>query len=182
MPKPTTHVARNVPASQATYLQLLHALGQPDLSMSDLESLGQRGVPETLSVALIRAQACEPMGHADGAATDSDLFFLLGVWAVLDAIVGCPMSELVERLSLGQAIGDALLDRPNPVHPSWTPQPPTSGASRTRPTVSRSPRAWRHRHRPRPTRQPCLGRRIFRRLPDAVPWLRQGNDADVRVR
>jgi hypothetical protein len=27
------------------------------------------------------------------------------------------MSELVERLSLGQAIGDALLDRPSPVRP-----------------------------------------------------------------
>jgi EAL and modified HD-GYP domain-containing signal transduction protein len=76
-----------------------------------------RGVPETLSVALIRARACELMGQTGGGSTDSSDLFLLGLCSVLDAIVGCPMSELVEKLSLGQAIADALLERPSPVRP-----------------------------------------------------------------
>lgn len=82
-----------------------------------LAGLNTGGVPETLSVALIRARACELMGQSDSTGAASSELFLLGLCSVLDAIVGCPMSELVERLSLGQSIADALLERPSPVRP-----------------------------------------------------------------
>jgi EAL and modified HD-GYP domain-containing signal transduction protein len=100
--------------------QALILLGQDQIrkwaAVWVLAGLNSGGVPETLSVALIRARACELMGHGD-AATDGSALFLLGLCSVLDAIVGCPMSELVEKLSLGQSIADALLGRPSPVRP-----------------------------------------------------------------
>jgi EAL and modified HD-GYP domain-containing signal transduction protein len=101
--------------------QALILLGQDQIrnwaAVWVLAGLNSGGLSERLSVALIRARACELMGlSGSGAPGHADLF-LLGLCSVLDAILGCPMSELVERLSLGDVIAGALLDRPSPARP-----------------------------------------------------------------
>ncbi len=65
-----------------------------------LAGLNTGGVPETVTVALVRARCCEMLGEAMAGEETAGEFFLLGLCSLLDAM-------------LGRSMEDALLGQPN---------------------------------------------------------------------
>lgn len=60
---------------------------------------------ELLRTAMVRAKMCEQLSNAP----DKDTFFLVGLLSVLDALMGCPMHELLQALPLTEDVTRALL-------------------------------------------------------------------------
>lgn len=71
---------------------------------------GRIGV-ELLQTALIRARFCELIGYRMGDHRVSGPLFLVGLFSLLDAILGAPMERILERLELDQELRDALIMR-----------------------------------------------------------------------
>jgi c-di-GMP-related signal transduction protein len=78
-----------------------------------LAGLNEGGTPETVTVALLRARSCEVLGTTLVNKEKGEMFFLLGLCSLLDAIVGRPMQELIKEMPLPSATREALLGRPN---------------------------------------------------------------------
>lgn len=70
--------------------------------------------PELVVTALIRGHMCEQIAVTLGLPSDPDPF-LIGLFSILDALVGQPISELFEELPLSNEIKDALLHFPTPL-------------------------------------------------------------------
>ena len=57
---------------------------------------------------------CERLANTDNEHRP-DAFFTVGLLSVLDALLDCPMTEVVRELSLSQEICDALVHRSGPL-------------------------------------------------------------------
>lgn len=79
------------------------------VSLLTLSSLEDK--PSELTVtAMVRAKMCEKLAEAAGQ-MNSDVFFTVGLFSTLDAMLDVPMEELLEGLSLAEDLRDALLGR-----------------------------------------------------------------------
>lgn len=161
--KPEMIVGHDVPQSKLTYLQLLAATNEPNISFDNLvrivrrdpalsvkllrylnsaffatraeisslkhaiTMLGEEGFrrwtalfslagmgedrpPELLITALHRAYFCEKLaGRSSGSAHNDHDFFLIGMLSQVDALVGRPLEETVEKLNLQPTMRDAIL-------------------------------------------------------------------------
>lgn len=65
--------------------------------------------PELMRTALVRARMCELLARQQGR-VNQEQFFTVGLFSVLDALLDCPMDELLKDLPLARAVTDALLD------------------------------------------------------------------------
>lgn len=96
----------------------LRLLGQVQarrwVTLVTMAALGQDKAPELLVTALTRARFCEVVAQESRGLRAEDLFFV-GLFSVLDALVDRPMVELVEELSIGSPVGEALLGMPSPM-------------------------------------------------------------------
>ncbi|MEE9146193.1 MAG: diguanylate phosphodiesterase, partial [Candidatus Tectomicrobia bacterium] len=63
---------------------------------------------ELLITALVRAKMCEGLARALGR-DDTDSFFLVGLFSVLDALLDQPMREVLQALPLAVDLMQALL-------------------------------------------------------------------------
>jgi EAL and modified HD-GYP domain-containing signal transduction protein len=76
-----------------------------------LSELNVIGVDEMLSLALVRARACELLGEEMIQEDERPGCFLLGLCSVLDVLTGRAMTQLLDELPLPRSIKDALLGR-----------------------------------------------------------------------
>ena len=67
--------------------------------------------PALMKTAITRGRLTELLGNDMLEAADRDSLFIVGVFSLLDAMLEMPMSEVLDKLSLPEAISDALLFR-----------------------------------------------------------------------
>lgn len=77
-----------------------------------MAGVGATGHPELLAMAAARARACEQIVWARG--DDGADGFLAGMCSLLDVLLHCPMSEVLEHLPLTDEARAALLGESNP--------------------------------------------------------------------
>lgn len=63
---------------------------------------------ELMVIALVRARMCQLLAQALGREYDGSTAFMVGLFSVLDAILGTPIEEVLEALPLDQAVSGAL--------------------------------------------------------------------------
>lgn len=68
---------------------------------------------ELVQTSLTRGRACELLAANPIAQTDEHSMFLLGVFSLMEAMLGRPMSEIVAEVALPSAVRAALLGIPN---------------------------------------------------------------------
>jgi c-di-GMP phosphodiesterase len=69
---------------------------------------------ELTTLALARAKMCELMAKAKGE-RQTDSYFLVGLFSILDALMDLPMPEALGSLPLSDDIGNALLHQKGPL-------------------------------------------------------------------
>lgn len=67
-----------------------------------------------VETAVVRAEFCEALAPRMGLGARRSELFLMGMFSVLDAIIGRPLEEILEKIGLADDIRDALLSRPEP--------------------------------------------------------------------
>ena len=77
-------------------------------SVWSLAGLSDGGMPEAVSVALIRARCCELLGERMES-SESGSYFLLGLCSLLDVILERPMADVLADMPLPDTIKEALL-------------------------------------------------------------------------
>jgi len=70
---------------------------------------------ELVIQAIVRSKFCEFLAPRFGQEKRSQDFFLLGMFSLLDAIMGCPLSEGLNKLPISEDIKEALLDGTGPM-------------------------------------------------------------------
>ena len=68
---------------------------------------------ELVLTSLTRGRCCELLTANRGAYRDGQTMFLLGIFSLMDAILGRPMSEIVSEIALPDVVRTVLLGRPN---------------------------------------------------------------------
>jgi c-di-GMP-related signal transduction protein len=99
----------------------LSMLGEDEIrrwiSLAATVGAGQQRPAELLQTALVRAHFCElisrrlPRGEAE--------YFLLGLFSLIDAILGMPMQRILQGLPLDREIKSALLGVPSKLSPLY---------------------------------------------------------------
>ena len=99
----------------------LSMLGEEEIrhwiSLAATVGAGQTGPAELLQTALVRAHFCElisrrlPRGQSD--------YFLMGLLSLIDAILGRPMSTILEGLPVDREIKAVLLNEPSSLQPLY---------------------------------------------------------------
>jgi EAL and modified HD-GYP domain-containing signal transduction protein len=86
------------------------------LALLLVSSVAARGATnrELLHLAVQRARMCELLAVPTGRPRDANALFLVGLFSLLDAIAGMPMSTLLDAIGLTSALRDALLERTGP--------------------------------------------------------------------
>ncbi|MEO1528696.1 MAG: HDOD domain-containing protein, partial [Planctomycetota bacterium] len=79
-------------------------------SMMLLSAVDENKPRELIKVAMMRAKMCELLARA-AAEADSDRFYTLGLFSVLDALLDQPMEEVVNKLPLSSEMKAALVRR-----------------------------------------------------------------------
>ena len=82
-------------------------------SMVAMTSLVENKIEEVVVTSFIRANMCEWLATQTGMQSRKEGYFLLGLFSVLDTILGLPMPEVLAQLPLPEDINDALLLRNN---------------------------------------------------------------------
>jgi c-di-GMP phosphodiesterase len=72
-----------------------------------------RGPSELVTMTVLRGRGCELIGQATGRPDSDGGYFLLGLCSLLDALLGRPMTEVVQELPLDDEIRAALLGTAN---------------------------------------------------------------------
>lgn len=67
--------------------------------------------PALMKTAVTRGRLTELLGQDMPKTADRDSLFIVGVFSLLDVMLEMPMSEVLDKLSLPEAISDALLSR-----------------------------------------------------------------------
>ena len=68
---------------------------------------------ELVLTSLTRGRCCELLAADHDAHVDEQSMFLLGVFSLMEAMLGRPISEIVSEIALPDAVRSALLGRPN---------------------------------------------------------------------
>ena len=66
---------------------------------------------ELVRLALFRAKFSENLAKPFGLATMSSTFFLVGLFSVLDAVLGIPMQEALDQVKVAEDVKEALVSR-----------------------------------------------------------------------
>jgi EAL and modified HD-GYP domain-containing signal transduction protein len=82
-------------------------------SLLVMASMGSDKPDELVIQALIRGRFCESLAPMLGMKQRSQELFLLGMFSVIDAILGRPLEEILKDLPLSSEIKDALCGKPN---------------------------------------------------------------------
>jgi len=83
------------------------------ISFVALASMGQDKPNELVIAALARAKFCESLAPRVGLRARSEELFLMGLFSLLDAIMGRPLPELLQKIPLADDIKSALLGKEN---------------------------------------------------------------------
>ncbi len=79
-----------------------------------LGNLSEDKPEEVAALSLLRARFCELLGDRIGIGKDQlGEAFLVGLFSMIDVMVGRPKDEILEDITLPQDVKDALLGRPN---------------------------------------------------------------------
>jgi EAL and modified HD-GYP domain-containing signal transduction protein len=78
-----------------------------------MASMGSDKPDELVVQALTRGRFCESLAPMLGMKPRSQELFLLGMFSVIDAILGRPLEEILKNLPLSDEIKDALSGKPN---------------------------------------------------------------------
>jgi c-di-GMP phosphodiesterase len=82
------------------------------LSLVVISSVAEYGVDREIAhLALARARLCEHLSPAANAQRTRGPLFLVGLFSMLDALVGVPMPVLVQQLELNKDVAEALTNR-----------------------------------------------------------------------
>lgn len=86
------------------------------LALILVSSIAARGAAnrELLHLAVQRGRMCELLGGSNGGGRDAGALFLVGLFSLLDAISGIPMTQLLDSISLATPLRQALVDRTGP--------------------------------------------------------------------
>jgi EAL and modified HD-GYP domain-containing signal transduction protein len=68
---------------------------------------------ELVLTSLTRGRCCELLASSLKAHIDEQSMFLLGVFSLMEAMLGRPISEIVSEIALPEVVRAALLGRPN---------------------------------------------------------------------
>jgi EAL and modified HD-GYP domain-containing signal transduction protein len=82
-------------------------------SLVALAALGDDRPPEFVATCLLRARFCELVAQKTGVAAEASMF-LVGLLSACDSLIGRPLGEILEQLTLPSALESALLGRPGP--------------------------------------------------------------------
>jgi c-di-GMP-related signal transduction protein len=98
-------------------LQALVLLGEKEVkkwvSLVALANMGQDKPEELIIQAIIRAKFCESLAVHVGLRHRSEDLFLLGLLSMIEAILGLPLSEILEGIPIEKDIKKALLGEEN---------------------------------------------------------------------
>jgi c-di-GMP-related signal transduction protein len=101
-------------------LHALALLGQNEVrrlvSLAVALSIAGDKPPELISCALVRARSCEALAsrlHQQGLKVDSSTAFLVGMFSIMDALLGQPLREILDQLALPEEAREALLGGAN---------------------------------------------------------------------
>jgi c-di-GMP phosphodiesterase len=82
------------------------------LSLLLISSIAERGVElEIANLSLTRARLCERIAEVYGLRQAGGPLFMVGLFSMLDTLLGMPMAELVGRLELAPDVARALVGR-----------------------------------------------------------------------
>jgi c-di-GMP phosphodiesterase len=82
------------------------------LSLLLISSIAERGVElEIANLSLTRAHLCERIADVYGIRQARGPLFMVGLFSMLDTLLGIPMTELVSRLELSSDVARALVGR-----------------------------------------------------------------------
>lgn len=84
-------------------------------SMIVLTELGQDRPAELVVTCLLRARFCELLGEAIGFTGSHHDLFLVGMLSLVDALVGRPLTEVLDELAVSHDIQDALIEADSPM-------------------------------------------------------------------
>jgi EAL and modified HD-GYP domain-containing signal transduction protein len=73
--------------------------------------------PELIEQAVTRARFCESLAAEAGLAPRAEDLFLLGMFSLIDVVVGRPLAELLDALPVAADVKRALLGEPNALRP-----------------------------------------------------------------
>lgn len=94
-------------------------LGQREMrcwaSLIALAGIAENEPEELLTMALLRARFCELVAQSSGMAHRTDDLFLVGLLSMIDAILACPLDEILEDIPLAADATQALLHRDGPM-------------------------------------------------------------------
>jgi len=102
--------------------EALFLLGQDNIrkliTLWALAGVGQSGPAELVVTAVARARLCEAIaGATPAAARARSEAFLLGVFSLIDVIVGQPMAEVMSQLPVPEDVRAGLVERRGPLRP-----------------------------------------------------------------
>jgi c-di-GMP-related signal transduction protein len=81
--------------------------------------LGVDQSPEILVRSMIRGRMCELLAPDAEVAEHSSELFLMGMFSLLDVLIGRPLKDIVENLNLGSLVEGALLGGESPYAPLY---------------------------------------------------------------
>jgi EAL and modified HD-GYP domain-containing signal transduction protein len=84
-------------------------------SMIVLTELGQDRPAELVVTCLLRARFCELLGQDIGFMGSHHDLFLVGMLSLVDALVGRPLTEVLDELAVSHDIRDALIEGDSPM-------------------------------------------------------------------
>lgn len=93
----------------------LALMGQDEVrrwvSLAVTLSIAEDRPPELITTALVRARSCELLAsqlHRHGSRLDASTAFLLGMFSVMDALLGQPLNEILDQVALPSDVREAL--------------------------------------------------------------------------
>jgi len=86
------------------------------LALVLVSSLAAHGAAnrELVQLAVQRGRMCELLGTSIESGRDGSTLFLVGLFSLLDAISGIPMSKLLDSIALATPVRQALMERTGP--------------------------------------------------------------------
>jgi EAL and modified HD-GYP domain-containing signal transduction protein len=69
---------------------------------------------ELVRLVLVRAKLCELLGKSSGISESECMnLYMIGLFSLLDAMLDCPMSEILDKLPINAVVKESLLGRKN---------------------------------------------------------------------
>jgi len=101
--------------------EVLFLLGQDNIrklvTLWALTGLGQTGPAELIAQSVVRARLCESVAQRTLGAHAKNEAFLIGVFSLIDVIVGQPIAEVVGQLPVSERVQQGLIDQSGELRP-----------------------------------------------------------------